>query len=110
MLMTAGIHALDQLIWLMGGRVSAVSAAVATSFHEQSADDNAMLLLRFDDGRFAQVASVGFRDGGMINGMDLICERGVLRIDNERGVAIGRNGQWSDVPQLQRAGLDAEGD
>ena len=98
MLMTAGIHALDQLIWLMGGRVSSVSAAVATSFHEQSADDNAMLLLRFDDGRFAQVASVGFRDGGMINGMDLICERGVLRIDNERGVSIGRNGQWSDVP------------
>ena len=98
MLMTAGIHALDQLIWLMGGRVSSVSAAVATSFHEQSADDNAMLLLRFDDGRFAQVASVGFRDGGMTYGMDLICERGTLRIDVARGVSIGRDGQWSDVP------------
>jgi phthalate 4,5-cis-dihydrodiol dehydrogenase len=98
MLMTAGIHALDQLVWLMGGSVTSVSAAVATSFHEQSADDSAMLLLRFDDGRFSQVASVGFRDGGMIYGMDLVCERGVLRIDIERGVAIGRNGQWSEVP------------
>ena len=29
--------------------------------------------------------------------MDLICENGTLRIDPERGVAIGRGGQWSDV-------------
>lgn len=98
MLMTAGIHALDQLIWLMGGRVSSVSAALAASFHAQAADDSAMMLLRFDDGRFAQVASIGFRDGGMIYGMDLVCEHGALRIDIARGVMIGRNGQWSDVP------------
>ncbi|MFO1108743.1 MAG: Gfo/Idh/MocA family oxidoreductase [Bradyrhizobium sp.] len=98
MLMTAGIHALDQLIWLMDGRVASVSAALAASFHDQAADDSAMLLLRFADGRFAQVASIGFRDGGMIYGMDLVCEHGALRIDIERGVMIGRNGRWSDVP------------
>ena len=98
MLMTAGIHALDQLVWLMDSRVSSVSAAVSTSFHDQKADDSAMMLLRFADGRFGQVASVGFRDGGGTFDINLVCEKGTLRVDLDRGVAIGRGGQWSDVP------------
>jgi len=98
MLMTAGIHALDQLIWLMNCRVGSVSAAVSASFHDQKADDSAMLLLRFADGRFAQVASIGFRDGGGTFDIDLVCERGTLRIDLDRGVSIGRGGKWTDVP------------
>src|SRR3954468_19501121 len=98
MLMTAGIHALDQLVWLMGGRVGSVSAAVSTSFHDQKADDSAMMLLRFADGRFGQVASIGFRDGAGTFGIDLVCEQGTLRIAPGRGVAIGRGGKWSDVP------------
>ena len=56
-----------------------------------------MMLLRFADGRFAQVTSVGFRDGGGIFDVDLVCERGTLRIDFERGVSIGRGGKWTDV-------------
>ena len=98
MLMTAGIHALDQLVWLMDGRVRSVSAAVSTSFHDQKADDSAMMLLRFADGRYGQVASIGFRDGAGAFDMDLVCENGTLRIDVDRGVAIGRGGQWSEVP------------
>jgi predicted dehydrogenase len=97
MLMTAGIHALDQLIWLMDGRVRSVSAAAGAAFHDQSADDSAMLLLRFADGRFGQVASVGYRDGGGAFAMDLVCENGTLRVDPDRGVAIGRGGQWIEV-------------
>ena len=98
MLMTAGIHALDQLVWLMNGRVGSISAAVSTSFHDQKADDSVMMLLRFPDGRFAQVASIGFRDGGGTFDIDLVCEHGTLRIDLDRGVAIGRGGKWTDVP------------
>jgi len=113
MLMTAGIHALDRLIWLMDGRVASVSAAVATSFHDQKADDSAMLLLRFDDGRFGQVASVGYRDGAGSFAMDLICEQGTLRIDPERGVAVGRGGKWSEIagsvdPDWMQNGIIAE--
>ena len=98
MLMTAGIHALDQLVWLMDGRVRSVSAAVSTSFHDQKADDSTMMLLRFADGRYGQVASIGFRDGGGAFDLDIVCEKGTLRIDVDRGVAIGRGGQWSEVP------------
>jgi phthalate 4,5-cis-dihydrodiol dehydrogenase len=98
MLMTAGIHALDLLIWLMGGEVAAVSAAAGAFFHDQLAEDSAMLLLRFADGRFGQVASVGYCEGAGYYGVDLVCERGTLRIDLQRGVSIGRNGQWTEVP------------
>jgi predicted dehydrogenase len=97
MLMTAGIHALDQLVWLMNGRVGSVSAAVGTSFHDQKADDSAMMLLRFADGRFGQVASIGFRDGGGTFDLDLVCERGTLRIDLDRGVSIGQGGKWTEI-------------
>ena len=90
MLMTAGIHALDHVIWLMGGSVRAISAAAGALFHDQAADDSSMMLLRFADGRFGQVASIGYRDGAVTYGMDLICERGTLRIDFDRGVSIGR--------------------
>jgi phthalate 4,5-cis-dihydrodiol dehydrogenase len=98
MLMTAGIHALDQLVWLMDGRVGSLSAVVSTSFHDQKADDSALMLLRFTDGRSGQVASIGFRDGAGTFGIDLVCEQGTLKVDPERGVAIGRGGKWSDVP------------
>jgi phthalate 4,5-cis-dihydrodiol dehydrogenase len=98
MLMTAGIHALDRLVWLMDGRVSSVSAAAATAFHDQKANDSAMMLLRFADHRFGQVASIGFRDGAGTFDMDLVCESGTLRIDFDRGVAIGRGGKWTDIP------------
>ena len=57
-----------------------------------------MMLLRFTDGRFAQVASIGFHDGGGTFDIDLVCEHGTLRIDVERGVSIGRGGKWTDVP------------
>lgn len=98
MLMTAGIHVLDLLVWLMGGKVSAVSAAAGSFFHEQAADDSAAILLRFADGRFGQVSSIGYRDGAVRYGMDLVCEQGTLRIDFDAGVSIGRGGKWTPVP------------
>jgi phthalate 4,5-cis-dihydrodiol dehydrogenase len=71
---------------------------MGTYFHEQTADDSAMLLLRFADGRFGQVASVGYRDGAMTYALDLICETAALRIDFHRGLSIGRGGMWTNVP------------
>ena len=98
MLMTAGIHALDLLVWLMDARVSAISAATGTYFHDQPADDSVALLVRFVDGRFGQVSSVGYRDGAVRYGMDLVCERGTLRIDYDAGVFVGHDGRWTEVP------------
>ncbi len=48
-----------------------------------------MMLLRFANGRFGQVASVGYRDGATTYGADLICERGTLHIA-DRSVELDR--------------------
>ncbi|MDR6290717.1 MULTISPECIES: Gfo/Idh/MocA family protein [Inquilinus] len=98
MLLTAGIHALDRLVWLMGGEVEGVSALAGTFFHDQEADDTALMLLRFADGRAGQVSSVGYRDGGVGFALDLVCEAGTMRLDFDRGVSVGRGGAWTPVP------------
>ncbi|WP_262299398.1 Gfo/Idh/MocA family protein [Microvirga sesbaniae] len=97
MLMTAGIHALDRLIWLMGQPVAGVTAMAGTYFHEQEADDAALMSLRFVDGRIGQVASVGYRDGAVTFAMDLVCEKGTIRIDFDHGVSTGQGGVWTSV-------------
>lgn len=97
MLMTAGIHALDRLMWLMDGDVAGVQALNGAFFHDQEADDSALMLLRFADGRIGQVASVGYRDGAVTFAMDLVCENGSVRIDFDRGVEIGQGAHWTPV-------------
>lgn len=98
MLMTAGIHALDRLIWLMGQPVDGVTAMAGTFFHGQQADDAALIGLRFANGRIGQVASVGYRNGAVTFAMDLVCEDGTVRIDFDQGVFTGRGGVWTPVP------------
>jgi phthalate 4,5-cis-dihydrodiol dehydrogenase len=98
MLMTAGIHALDRLVWLMDQDVVSVNALTGTFFHDQEADDSALIGLRFANGGIGQVQSVGYRDGAMGFAMDLVCEKGTLRIDFDHGVSIGRGAVWTPVP------------
>ena len=98
MLMTAGIHALDRLVWLMGQDVVGVNALAGTFFHEQEADDSALIGLRFGNGGIGQVQSVGYRNGAVGFAMDMVCEKGTLRIDFDHGVSIGRDAVWTPVP------------
>jgi predicted dehydrogenase len=97
MLMTAGIHALDQLVWLMGSRVAGVSAIGGALFHDQPADDTMLLNLRFSDGRLGQVASIGYQNGAGRSALSLQCEHGTLDVDLARGVRIGRRDAWEAV-------------
>ena len=98
MLMTAGIHALDRLMWLMGDDVVGVNAMAGTLFHEQEADDTALIGLRFAEGGLGQVQSVGYRNGAMSHATELVCENGSLRIDFDHGVFLGRDAQWTHIP------------
>lgn len=98
MLLTAGIHALDRLVWLMDDNVSSVSAMLGAKFNDQEADDTAMLGLRFKGGGMGQVQSVGYRNGAVGFAMDLVCEHGTLRIDMDRGTMLGKDTVWTDLP------------
>ncbi len=98
MLLTAGIHALDRLVWLMDAPVEAVAAMSGNLFHDQAVPDADLLLLRLAGGALATLASVGYRDTTMINDTELACEGGSLRLDLETGVAIGQGGRWTALP------------
>jgi len=98
MLMTAGIHALDRLVWLMDHRVTGVTAMMGSYFHQQEADDSALIGLRFANGTIGQVQSVGYRDGAVTFAMDLVCEGGTIRIDLDHGVSVGQGGVWTPLP------------
>jgi len=97
MLMTAGIHALDRLVFLMGGQVASVSAMMAATFHQQEADDIALINLRFADGRFGHVGSVGYSNGAVTSALQLVCENGVLDIDLNGQLRVGQEGVWRDL-------------
>lgn len=98
MLMTAGIHALDRLLYLMGGRTGAVSAMMSAAFHDQEADDTAFINLRLADGRFGQVTSLGYAQGALTASVQIICEGGTLLIDLNGRLRLGRDGNWQDLP------------
>ncbi|MER8685827.1 Gfo/Idh/MocA family oxidoreductase [Mesorhizobium sp. M1136] len=98
MLLTAGIHALDRLVWLMDDDVVSVSGMLGAKFHDQEADDSALLGLRFAGGGIGQVQSIGYRTGATTYAMDLVCEQGTLRIDMDRGTMLGRDTVWTELP------------
>jgi predicted dehydrogenase len=98
MLLTAGIHALDRLMFLMGADVAAVACASGHLFHDQPVPDVDLALLRFASGALGVLESVGHRDPTMINDTEIDCEDGTLRIDLDRGVQIGQGGAWRALP------------
>lgn len=97
MLLTAGIHALDRLLWLMDRRVEGVSATLGSHLHDQQADDLASLFLRLEGGAAGMVGSYGYAQGGPLNSTQLLCERGALRVEAGR-LEVATAGEWTEVP------------
>jgi predicted dehydrogenase len=98
MWMTIGVHALDQLTWLVGAPVQSVCAQMQTRFHNQKADDTGIAFLRYANGATGTAVAIGFQTGVFTFVTELTCTRGMLKIDNSRGVFIGRDEQWQLVP------------
>jgi len=97
MWMTIGVHNIDRLTWLIGSRVSSVSAQLATSFHNQQADDNVMAFLRYENGVAATVINVGYRTGVTSFDTEIVCTKGIIRIDKFKGILIGRDETWQEL-------------
>lgn len=98
MWLTAGIHCLDRLTWLVGSPVVRVSAQLGARFHDQAADDAGLIFLRYANGVAGVVVSVGYRDGAPKHLTELTCTRGMLNIDYAGGVTVGNGEQWRQVP------------
>jgi predicted dehydrogenase len=98
MWMTAGIHCLDRLTWLVGSRVERVSAQLSTCYHDQQADDTGMIFLRYANGAAGTVVSVGYAQGAPKHLTELTCTKGMMNIDYVQGVTLGRDERWVTVP------------
>jgi phthalate 4,5-cis-dihydrodiol dehydrogenase len=98
MWMTIGVHALDQLTWLIDAPVESVSAQMQTRFHNQDADDTGVALLRYANGATGSAVAIGFQTGVFTFETRLTCTKGMLKIDHTGGVFIGRDEQWQLVP------------
>jgi len=98
MMLTAGIHGLDRLMWLMGSRVSSVAAQFGTHFHTQQADDTALLFLRFASGASGVLSSIGYAQGAPSFSLELTATGGRVRIDPTQGLFVGREGSWQEIP------------
>lgn len=98
MWLTAGIHCLDRLTWLLDQRVERVSAHFGTAFHRQQADDHQLMLLHYSGGIAGMVTSVGYSTGAPDHETEIVGTRGIMRIDAVRGIKIGRNEVWQEIP------------
>jgi len=98
MWLTAGIHCLDRLTWLMSSRLSSVTGRFDTRFHSQEADDVGTVLVDYDSGATGVVISTGYAVGAPKHTTELVCTEGTLSIDYDGGVRVGRNEQWTQVP------------
>src|SRR5690606_2271908 len=98
MLLSAGMHCLDRLTWLVGSPVTGVATQMIARFHDQAADDAGLLFLRSANGVAGTVVSVGYREGAPKHLTELTGMRGMLTVDYVGGVTVGRNGQWQPVP------------
>jgi phthalate 4,5-cis-dihydrodiol dehydrogenase len=98
MWLTAGIHCLDRLNWLVASPATQVFAKFATRFHDQPADDTEIISLQYANGVMGTIVSVGYRDGVMKNLTELICTKGMLNVDYAAGISIGRGNRWQSIP------------
>ena len=97
MWLTAGIHCLDRLTWLVNSAVVSTSAQLSTRFHDQQADDVGMIFLRYASGAAGTIVSTGYASGAPKHLTELTCTRGMLNIDYTGGVMLGRDEQWRNV-------------
>jgi phthalate 4,5-cis-dihydrodiol dehydrogenase len=95
MWLTIGVHNIDRMTWLVGSRVSSVSAHLDTRFHQQLADDLGMAFLRFENGISGMAITVGYKTGVPSFETEIVCTNGMLRIDKMNGISIGQDESWS---------------
>ena len=93
MWLTAGIHCLDRLTWLMGNSIIAVSGKFFIAFHNQKADDGGMVFVRYANGACGTIVSTGYQDGAPKHLMELTGTKGMISVEHS-GVSVGKNGKW----------------
>lgn len=80
-----GVHKVDILRFLLGSDVTEVAAFTGTLQKQAEVNDNAVLLLRFQNGVFGSLAASWTYTYEQESGTVFYCEGGTIRIGAERG-------------------------
>lgn len=99
MWLTAGMHCLDRLTWLVDSPVQSVCAHFDTRFHDQKADDVGMIFLRYANGAAGTVVSTGYKNGAPKHLTELTCTKATMNITYDEGVFVGRDEEWQVIPE-----------
>lgn len=97
--LTLGIHPLERMTWLINSPVKAVSAQLGTRFHHQEVDDSGLVFVRYENGVSGCIVSNGYKTGAPKHLTELTFTKGMMNIDYEMGVSIGRDEQWHTIPE-----------
>lgn len=99
MWLTAGMHCLDRLTWLVGSPAVSVCGQFGTRFHDQEADDVGTVLVRYENGAVGSIVSTGYRIGAPKHLTEITCTKGMLNIEYTAGVTVGRDEKWQSIPE-----------
>ena len=95
-LLTVGVHDIDFLTYMTNSKVNCIKAALSNRLHGDEVDDSGIIFLRFDNGVTATIVNAGYQSGVEHFCSELICTRGMMRVDPAQGVLIGRNERWEE--------------
>lgn len=98
MWLTGGIHCIDRLTWLVGSPISRVAASFGTRYHDQDADDEGTVLVKYANGAIGVIQSTGYAVGVVDHRTILRCTGGTMRLERKDGAFIGRRDAWEQVP------------
>jgi len=93
-LLTVGIHDIDFLMYMADSKVTCVKAELSNRLQGDEVDDSGMIYLGFENGVTATIVNAGYQSGVERFSSELICTRGMMRVDPSQGLFIGRNERW----------------
>ena len=94
-----GIHLIDRCCFWVGSPVVAVKATIGSRFYEFSADDVAMAMLQFENGVYATLIHVWWKQGGTHASTEFVCTDGMIRLAGlTREIWVGRTGDYEPHP------------
>jgi predicted dehydrogenase len=98
-LMTVGIHFIDFFTWISNCTPHRISADLGSDLIDQEADSSGNLLIKYEEGASYALSMAGFNSGVHEMSNELICTGGMLKVDNEKGLWLSRNGKWEPLWQ-----------
>jgi phthalate 4,5-cis-dihydrodiol dehydrogenase len=110
-----GVHMIDRVLWHVDSRPVAVKAMMRAATHPRyPCDDTSQGMIEFENGVVVTLNRIAYRTGVVLYGGDYFGTEGQLKYREpygrvgERGVWIGRDERWEELPLPTANGLHTQ--